>query len=260
MFGYEIVHVVVLTGGAHLIMAVLKRDDQWRYVAAWVSIYISWQHYDAYINRFMVYDMGVGGCFTMMQVLKLYALACNYADGGTNPALLSDYQKDKMAVQLPSILEMYSYTWYCNTAALGVFFEYADYKRFIEKTHEYKDVPSPVLPSLKLFAQVALFLTIFVIGNAHYPLETCWSEKYLEFSFPYRVFYYCTAFSIKRTFYYAPFLSTTAAIVASGLGYNGPTKSTDGKVSHKWDKIIGVYWVENELLTSPVLAFRYWNY
>ena len=84
---------------------------------------------------------------------------------------------------MPSILELASYTFYCNTSALGVFFEYADYKRFIEKTHEYKNIPSPILPSLKLLAQVLVFMIIYIVGNKYYPLPTCWSDKYLEFTF-----------------------------------------------------------------------------
>ncbi len=54
-----------------------------------------------------------------------------------------------MVMNLPSLLEFASYVWYCQACALGVFFEFSDYKRFIERTHEYKDVPSPIIPSLK---------------------------------------------------------------------------------------------------------------
>lgn len=54
-----------------------------------------------------------------------------------------------MVMHLPSLLEFASYVWYCQACALGVFFEFSDYKRFIERTNEYKDVPSPIIPSLK---------------------------------------------------------------------------------------------------------------
>ena len=51
-------------------MGVLKRDQQQKYVTAWVFAYLGYNHYDAYVNRFMVYDMGVL-TFTMLHVLKL---------------------------------------------------------------------------------------------------------------------------------------------------------------------------------------------
>ena len=60
---------------------------------------------------------------------------------------------------------MYSYTFYCQTAALGVFFEYTDYKRFIEKTHEYKDIPNPIMPSLKLFGKMVCYVSIFILSS-----------------------------------------------------------------------------------------------
>lgn len=75
-----------------------------------------------------------------------------------------------MVTKLPSILEVASYTFYCNTAALGVFFEFKDYKKFIEKTDEYENIPNPILPSLKLLAQVLMFMIIFVVGNRYVPL------------------------------------------------------------------------------------------
>ena len=77
-----------------------------------------------------------------------------------------------------------------------------------------------------------IFLIIFVIGNSYYPLTTCWSEKYLEFSFLYRVFYYMVSFTFKRAFYYSPFSATTGAIIASGLGYNGVKKEDNGEEVH----------------------------
>ena len=69
-----------------------------------------------------------------------------------------------MVTQFPTLLEIASYTFYCNTAALGVFFEFTDYKRFIEKSHEYKNVPNPILPSLKCLGQSMLFTGIFAVG------------------------------------------------------------------------------------------------
>jgi lysophospholipid acyltransferase len=33
---------------------------------------------------------------------------------------------------MPNLLEFASYVFFCNAAALGVFFEFSDYKRFIE--------------------------------------------------------------------------------------------------------------------------------
>lgn len=59
MYGFEIFHVVILTGVAYILMAVLKRDTQQHFVTIWVFSLLSYEHWDAYINRFMVYDMRI---------------------------------------------------------------------------------------------------------------------------------------------------------------------------------------------------------
>ena len=154
---------------------------------------------------------------------------------------------------------MTSYSFYCNTAAVGVFFEFRDYKKFIECTDEYKNIPNPLMASLKWLAQCLIFMGIFAVGGKLIPLEYCWSENFDKHSFPYRVLFYFVAAFPKRAFYYSPFSATTGAIIASGFGYNG-IKTVKEKEVHQWDKVIGVYWFECETIISPVEVFRYWNY
>ena len=122
------------------------------------------------------------------------------------------------------MLEITSYAFYCQACALGVFFEFSDYKRFIERTDEYKDIPSPLIPSLMWLATGFGCLGVYIVGDIYFPMTTCWSQQFLEFTFPYRIFYYFVALTFKRYFYYSPFCMTTGAIVASGLGYNGVKK------------------------------------
>ena len=114
--------------------------------------------------------------------------------------------------------------WFGNTAALGVFFEFSDYKRFIERTHEYENVPSPIIPSLKTLGMSMACLVIFVVGNNFFWMEMCWSDEFTKWSLPYKILYYHVAMTFKRFFYYGPFCATTGAVQASGLGYNGKKK------------------------------------
>ena len=140
-----------------------------------------------------------------------------------------------------------------------MFFEYKDYKKFIECTDEYKNIPDPLIPSLKWLAQCLIFMGIFAVGSKLVPIENCWLEGFERHGFTYQVVFFFVAATIKRTFYYSPFSATTGAIVASGFGYNG-IKTEKEKEEHRWDKVIGVYWFECETITSPVEVFRYWNY
>ena len=88
MYGFEILHNILLTYGAYIIMAAFPRQKQTTWVTAWVFSYLTYNHWDAYMNRFMLYDMGIS-TYTMLQVLKLQALAWNYRDGGTDPDKLT---------------------------------------------------------------------------------------------------------------------------------------------------------------------------
>ena len=189
----------------------------------WVLFYLSCSHLYSVIYKFGSYDMNIT-TYTMLLVCKLSALAFCYKDGGMDESKLTEDQKKKQVKELPNLLEFISYVWYCNACALGVFFEYSDYKRFIERTHEYEKVPSPILPSLKTLGMSVSCLVTFVVANNFFPMDTCWSDEYLTYSFPYRIFYYHVAMTFKRFFYYGPFCATTGGIQSSGLGYNGVKK------------------------------------
>ena len=160
-----------------------------------------------------------------------------------------------MVLNMPTPLEMASYVWYCQACALGVFFEFSDYKRWVERTHEYKNVPSPIIPSLIWLVKGIVCLVLFTVVSPYFNVEMCVSEKFFEFAYLDRLSYYFIAMTIKRFFYYNPFCMTTGAIVASGLGYNGVEKG-----DHKWDKIIGVYIWEVETASSPIEMLRFWNH
>lgn len=93
-----------------------------------------------------------------------------------------------------------------------MFFEFSDYKRFIERTDEYKNVPSPIMQSLKTLGEAILFTGIFLVGSQYFNINMGYSDEYSTWTFGYKVFYYHVAMGFKRFFYYGPFSFTTGAI------------------------------------------------
>ena len=85
----------------------------------------------------------------MLLTCRLQALAFNYFDGGQPKEKLTERQYHLRVEKLPSVFEMASYTFFCQQTALGVFIEYRDFIAWIEERDEYKNVPSPVVASLK---------------------------------------------------------------------------------------------------------------
>ena len=92
--------------------------------------------------------------YTMLLACKMSSLAFCLEDGvkETKGNVLSSDQKARRVNNIPSILEFSSYVFFCQACALGIFFEYSDYIKFIEKTHEYCYIPNPVKESLKTLA------------------------------------------------------------------------------------------------------------
>jgi hypothetical protein len=116
-----------------------------------VLAYLSGQHIHRMWVNFGGYDLDIT-TFTMLLICKLSALAYCYKDGGEDQQKLTDEQRKWRVTSMPNLLEYVSYIFFCNNAALGVFYEFSDYKRFIERTHEYKNIPSPIGPSLSWLA------------------------------------------------------------------------------------------------------------
>jgi hypothetical protein len=198
---------------------------------AWVLSYLTVNHLYRMYTNFGGFDLDIS-TFTMLQVCKLSALAFCYRDGGVDPKDLTKDQKERVVDKLPSIIEICSYTQFVSNCALGVFFEFSDYKRFIQREKEYAyGMPSPILPSLKSLATAIGCTAFFIVASQYFWIEYIFSPEYSSHSLLYKVYYFYVAMSIKRFFYYGPFNFTTGAFQAAGLGYNG---------NEKWDKVIGV--------------------
>ena len=111
MFGFGILHVILMTSVAYALMIVFPRHKQANYVMFWVLGYLSYSHLDSLINRFGSYDMDIT-TYTMLLVCKLSALAFCYQDGGTDAAKLNEDQRKRVVINLPSPLELASYVWF----------------------------------------------------------------------------------------------------------------------------------------------------
>jgi len=211
LFRSGVLHVILMTGVTWALMNFLPRNVQQRYVMTWVLSYLTCNHLYRMYTNFGGYDLEIS-TFTMLQVCKLSAMSFCYKDGGEPEASLSKDQKDRMIKEMPSVLELCSYTWYVSNCALGVFFEFSDYIRFIHGKKEYANCPSPILPSLKSLATALACVGLFIYVSGYFSIEYIYDSDFANHTFLYKVFYYYTAMTIKRFFYYGPFMFTTGAI------------------------------------------------
>lgn len=255
MYGDGIKHSFILSIVVYIMMQALPRKNQANYVMFFVLAYLSGQHIYRMLDNFGGFDLDIT-TFTMLLICKLSALAFCYKDGAEKEEDLTEEQKKWQVKEVPGLLEYFSYVFFCQTAALGVFFEFSDYKRFIERTHEYKEVPSPISMSICWLVQGFTWIGIFIVGSNYFYLPDCWSDAYATWPLWYRLVFFHVAMSLKRFFYYGPFSITTGAIIACGLGYNGKTPEK----KDKWDKIVQIFVFDIEKGKSPNECLRFWNH
>ena len=218
------------------------------------------------------YEMGIT-LYTMLLCCKMHALSWCYRDGAAHLAYqkltpeqreekagralrLNDDQRARMVLECPSLLEVTSYVFFCQACALGIFFEFRDYKAWVERAAEYRDVPAPFAETFRYLAEGAACLGLVLGVQPYIPMEHMWGEAYWERPYWQRLGYYYCAMWVRRSFFYAPFKLSGAAISACGLTYNG--KDKDGK--HRWDKIVPVHVAEIETAASTMEMLRGWNY
>ena len=241
--------------GAYMLMALTPRDMQQYYVSVYAFTYLSASHINTVIYHFGTYDLEIT-TNTMLLTLRLIALAFSYQDGGKKPEHLTDRQKLMAVKELPTPLEMASYTFFVQQCALGVFFEFRDLKQWAEESSEYKGVPSPVKPSLKYLGMALTCLVISVVGTVFFPVADNWDAEFIaNNSLAYRMFYTQISIGLKRYFFYTAFLFQTGTVIASGLGYNGKVKEED-----QWDKFVGVYVYDSETASNANGFLKAWNH
>lgn len=118
----------------------------------------------------------------------------------------------------PSVIEICSYTLACTNCATGLFFEFADWKHFIEFTHEYErksgqNLPSPILPSLKNLGGGLLTCGLFLVLNAYFPIDYCFTTAFNEgHNLGYRLYYTYFTLASRRFYLHTPFVIGTGCM------------------------------------------------
>ena len=89
--------------------------------------------------------------YTMILVTKLWGLSWAFRDGCINPFELSEHQRKKRVMYLPTILEYCSFVFFCCGCLVAPFMDFSDYKEWIEMDGVYKDMPRGLKNGYKSF-------------------------------------------------------------------------------------------------------------
>lgn len=127
--------------------------------------------------------------YTMLLVVKNWGLGWAYRDGGMKDSELNEGQRKRKVVEFPTLIEYSTYVFTSAGCIVGPFFEYSDFKNWIEMTGDYKDAPrgivdgwKNVIPGLFKMIQGFLWLGIHIgFALAGFSVYFCGSKDFLTY-------------------------------------------------------------------------------
>lgn len=207
----------------------------------------------------------------MVLLMKLSAFCWNVADGQLPEELLSDFQRDHMLKELPSLLDYAGWVLFFPALFAGPAFDYTDYRSWLDTS--MFDVPQvdpakkpPVRRKRKIprsggpaawKAVSGLFWLILFIGlSPAYNPGTLTADSFVDYSLPRRVWIMHLVSLVARFKYYAVWSLTEGSCILAGLGFNGVDLIT-GKIS--WNRLQNIDPWAVELAQNPRGYLSGWN-
>ncbi|KAF4120263.1 lysophospholipid acyltransferase [Geosmithia morbida] len=263
--------LLVSAGGAYAIAKHLRSSPYMPWIGfAFVMGHVSTSH----IHRQIVESptsIDITGA-QMVLVMKLSAFCWNIADGCLPEDQLSDFQKDHMLKELPSILDFAGYILFFPSLFAGPAFDYADYRQWIDTSmfdvganvdpskkppvRKKRRIPRSGTPAVLKAATGFAWIGLFIWLGGTYNRNLLIDDSFLSYSFPRRVFTLYMTGLVARFKYYGVWSLTEGACILAGLGYNGVDAIT-GKVS--WNRLQNIDpWVV-ETAQNPRAYLSGWN-
>lgn len=208
----------------------------------------------------------------MVMLMKLSAFCWNVHDGRLKQEDLTEYQRDRVIVEMPSFLDFAGYVLFFPSLMAGPSFDFNDYKRWLETsmfdlppdmdpakappTRKKRRIPRSGRPAAWKAAFGLGWIFLFIKFASWYTVNFALSDAFCQYSFIRRVWYvYMLAFTA-RLKYYGVWSLTEGACILSGLGYNGIDPQT-GKA--KWNRLENVNPYNLETAQNSRAYLDNWN-
>ena len=208
----------------------------------------------------------------MVLVMKLTAFCWNVADGVLPEELLSDLQKERRIVELPSLLDYASYVFFFPSLMTGPAFDFMEFRNWLDcsmfdvpanvdaakrpPTRKKRKIPRSGTPAMIKMVTGLVWIGVFVSFAGPYDHTVLTSDDFVNKSFLRRVFTMYMVGFITRTKYYGVWSLTEGACILAGLGYNGVDPIT-GKVA--WDRLENINALKLEFAQNSRAYLGYWN-
>lgn len=208
----------------------------------------------------------------MVMLMKLSAFCWNVHDGRLNQDGLTDHQRDRAIIEMPSLLNYAGYVLFFPSLMAGPAFDYNDYKKWLETS--MFDLPPDMDPSKapptrkkrriprsgRPAAWKAMFglgwIFLFIKFSSLYTVDFALGSEFLRYSLIRRVWYIHLLAFTARLKYYGVWSLTEGACIISGMGYNGLDPKT-GKA--KWNRLENVNPYDLETAQNSRAYLGNWN-
>lgn len=202
----------------------------------------------------------------MVLTLKVTSAAFNYQDGLIDDEKeLREAQKKYRLEKLPSFIAYLGYCFNCGTHLVGPVFELRDYMDWSENKGLWdpaaeKRPPSPYGEAFFATVKAFVCMGIYMYMTGTFPLSFLTTPEYMEWGYWHRVLYqYLCGFGARWKYYFIWSLSE-AAVMISGFGFSGWTKTAPSEEPKaKWSRAHNVDILNVELATSAAEIPKYWN-
>lgn len=190
----------------------------------------------------------------MVLVMKLSAFCWNVADGTLPEDQMSDFQKDRVLKELPSLLDYAGYVFFFPSLLCGPAMDFAEYRRWLDlsmfdvpatadpakkpPTRKKRRIPRSATPSMWKLATGLVWIVCFLNFSGWYNTELLLDDSYMSYSLPRRLWILHMTNFTARMKYYGVWSMTEGACILAGLGYNGFDPVT-GKIN--WNRLSNIY-------------------
>lgn len=178
----------------------------------------------------------------MVMVMKLTAFCWNVFDGRQNPAELNEYQKSRMLIEMPHVLDYAGFVAFFPSLMAGPAFDFVDYYRWLNTsmfdlpagvdpmkappTRKKRKIPRSGTPAMIKMATGLTWLMAFLQFSAYFNSGVVLSNDYIKMPFWKRVFHLHMLSFVTRMKYYGVWSLTEGACILSGIGYRGVDPKT----------------------------------
>uniref|UniRef100_A0A7I4F139 Uncharacterized protein n=1 Tax=Physcomitrium patens TaxID=3218 RepID=A0A7I4F139_PHYPA len=202
----------------------------------------------------------------MVLTLKVTSAAFNYQDGLIKDGdSLREAQKKYRLEKPPSFIAYLGYCYNCGSILVGPVFELRDYMDWTEDKGLWdpkaeKRPPQPYGATFLVVVKAFICMGIYMYITGTFPLSFLTEPDFMKWGFWHRVGYQILCGFGARWKYYFIWSLSEAAVMISGFGFSGWTKSASSDESKpQFSRAQNVDILNVELATSAAEIPKYWN-